>query len=205
MKKFRSSLGLLIGYHGCDRAVAEKILAGEDELRESTNSYDWLGPGVYFWIDNPLLAFGWAKNTALREPKKIKEPYVLGAYINPGICLNLADAQESAQLRLVYEDQGKFLKQLGLENTFDPETKEYIDRNLDCATIKLLHQLRFEKTEPAFDSVFGVFESGKPLFEGSALKSRTHMQIAVRTHNEHCNILGYFRPMDLFQKVVKGK
>lgn len=37
---------LVIGFHGCDLSVADKIITGKDELRPSKNSYDWLGHGI---------------------------------------------------------------------------------------------------------------------------------------------------------------
>ena len=41
--------GFVLAYHGCDREVGERILAGEEQVRPSANDYDWLGPGAYFW------------------------------------------------------------------------------------------------------------------------------------------------------------
>lgn len=35
---------MVLAYHGCDAAVAERLLAGEP-FRESVNDYDWLGAG----------------------------------------------------------------------------------------------------------------------------------------------------------------
>lgn len=52
--------GLVLGYHGCDREVAERVLAGKTEVRSSTNAFDWLGSGVYFWENNPRRALSWA-------------------------------------------------------------------------------------------------------------------------------------------------
>ena len=40
--------GFVMAYHGCDRAVGERILAGAEHVRPSGNDYDWLGPGAYF-------------------------------------------------------------------------------------------------------------------------------------------------------------
>ena len=34
---------LIIGFHGCDQTVVDKVLAGEEKLLASTNDYDWLG------------------------------------------------------------------------------------------------------------------------------------------------------------------
>ncbi len=44
----RLSTSFVLGYHGCEAAVAEKLLAGEP-FKASSNDYDWLGPGIYFW------------------------------------------------------------------------------------------------------------------------------------------------------------
>ena len=43
---------LVIGFHGCDQSVVEKVIAGKTELLASTNDYDWLGSGIYFWENN---------------------------------------------------------------------------------------------------------------------------------------------------------
>ncbi len=39
---------VVLAYHGCDAAVAERLLAGEP-FQNSENDHDWLGAGVYFW------------------------------------------------------------------------------------------------------------------------------------------------------------
>ena len=43
---------LVIGFHGCDQSVVEAVIAGKTELLASTNDYDWLGNGIYFWENN---------------------------------------------------------------------------------------------------------------------------------------------------------
>jgi len=51
------SFGITLGFHGCDRKVGEKILAGpQKHLKVSTNPYDWLGSGAYFWENDPARA-----------------------------------------------------------------------------------------------------------------------------------------------------
>ena len=54
----------VLGYHGCDSEVGERVLAGEMELKPSTNPYDWLGTGIYFWENNPGRALAWARMAA---------------------------------------------------------------------------------------------------------------------------------------------
>jgi hypothetical protein len=42
----------VIGYHGCSAAFARRLVTDRAMLKEwqpSTNSYDWLGKGIYFW------------------------------------------------------------------------------------------------------------------------------------------------------------
>ena len=43
------SHSLAIGYHGCDRSLAGRIVAGQTELKPSENAWDWLGHGIYLW------------------------------------------------------------------------------------------------------------------------------------------------------------
>lgn len=43
----------VLGYHGCDAKVGEKILGSSDHVSPSGNAYDWLGAGAYFWENSP--------------------------------------------------------------------------------------------------------------------------------------------------------
>ena len=43
MDRRPNSFRPILGYHGCDRAVAGQVLSGDTDLRLSENSYDWLG------------------------------------------------------------------------------------------------------------------------------------------------------------------
>jgi len=41
--------GLILGFHGCDEAIRDKVVSEKGFLlSESRNDYDWLGNGVYF-------------------------------------------------------------------------------------------------------------------------------------------------------------
>ena len=87
------SHSLAIGYHGCDRNLAGRIVAGKTELKPSENAWDWLGHGIYLWEDSPARALRWAEAEAGRAGSKIKSPAVLGAVVDLGNCLNLADTE----------------------------------------------------------------------------------------------------------------
>jgi len=60
MQRSRFSLAPLLGYHGCEREVGEIVLAGKSILQPSANDYDWLGRGVYFWVDSYQRGYDWA-------------------------------------------------------------------------------------------------------------------------------------------------
>ena len=84
----------ITGFHSCDREVGLRILNGKDQLTVSTNEWDWLGPGVYFWEQNPARALEYAIDSANNKQKNrvpIKIPFVLGAIIELGNCLNLLE------------------------------------------------------------------------------------------------------------------
>ena len=180
----------VIGHHGCSRADATKLLKGSP-FRFSTKSYDWLGTGAYFWLDDPARAIAWARGA------KRADPVVLRAELDLDLCLDMRhpEAQE------LYEQEFEYLREkaarLGLnplvENTDvrgDPLCEKKL-RNRDCLIINSLCE-RIEKLAgvallageepilPPFTSVFGVFQEGGPLAEGSGLHRDSHVQIAVR-------------------------
>lgn len=44
---------LVLGDHGCEKSVADRVLTGDDTLWKSEKSYDGLGSGIYFWKHGP--------------------------------------------------------------------------------------------------------------------------------------------------------
>jgi hypothetical protein len=44
---------LVLGDHGCEKSVADRVLTGDDTLRKSEKRHDWLGSGIYFWEHGP--------------------------------------------------------------------------------------------------------------------------------------------------------
>jgi hypothetical protein len=184
----------LLGYHGCDISLVNRIISGEEKhLEPSKNDHDWLGRGAYFWIDSPARAFEWAKHPSGARASEITTPAVLGAVIQPGRCLNLTDIQAAEALRrayLIYESS-TILAGQPLPRNETEVNGIFLRRKLDCAVINSLHQMRLDDNEPAYDSVLGVFEEGEFVFEGSGIREKTHIQMAV-LNIEEC-IKGYFR------------
>lgn len=181
----RNSLGPLVLYHGCDEEVAESVLSGDVPLQPSENDYDWLGPGIYFWVDSPDRAWAWAKERRQR-------PSVVGAFAYPGHCLNLTDYGVMNELALAYEAAKGISEAAGTALPENSALQNGISmrRQLDCAVIQMVHKIRKAEGMDAYDTVYGIFEGGEQVYPGAGFKNKTHVQIAV------CNpemILGYFR------------
>lgn len=177
------SLSLVVGYHGCDREVAERVIAGDDGLRASGHRWEWLGHGIYFWEDSPARALRWAQE----GPRKIKQPAVLGAVIQLGHCLNLADAEALAYVKAAHGTYQQTCKASGS----DPAQNRGPVRSLDCAVMETLHRLREEEGLTAFDTVRGFFMEGQPVYPEAGFRELDHVQICVRNPQR---ILGCFWP-----------
>lgn len=177
----------ILGYHGCDKAVGERILKGET-FRQSSNDYDWLGPGIYFWEANPLRGLDFAREAKKRPASKIKQPFVIGAVISLGLCLDLTTSAGIEQVRTAYNA----LRELAAVSSVElpQNTGDGLLRRLDCAVIQMVHTIRSDRGEQPIDSVKGVFVEGERVYEGSGFHEKTHIQIAVR--NSNC-IKGVFR------------
>lgn len=92
----------ITAYHGCDRSVGEKVLAGEIKLEAGDSHYGMLGKGVYFWENDFELAMKTIKLIKKLSPNrkhKINEPFVIGCVIDPGNCLDLTSSDGWAVLK----------------------------------------------------------------------------------------------------------
>jgi hypothetical protein len=90
----------VIGYHGCDAAIAEQLLGGAATFQESANDYDWLGRGIYFWEFGADRAWQWAKDATRRG--RVGRPAVVGAILQLGECFDLLDTQFTRALNEAY-------------------------------------------------------------------------------------------------------
>lgn len=183
------STSFILGYHGCSSEVAESVLQGDD-FRPSTNVYDWLGSGVYFWEANPKRGLEYYREMQARKKKSHEDEAVVGAVIDLGYCLDLTT---SSAIQLVQASYS------GLVETIEKSAKtlpanrggdDRLKRELDCAVINYLNGLLKEAKEPQFDTVRGIFLEGKEIYPGAGFLEKTHIQIAVR--NLDC-IKGVFR------------
>lgn len=189
----------VFGFHGCDRTVGEKVLYGDVPMNPSTNDYDWLGHGIYFWESNPFRAYEFAgdlvKNPRIKK-QSIKEPFVIGAVIDLGRCLNLIETRSLELVRKAYEALKELSEKEGNPMPKDQRSiktgEDLLIRKLDCAVIETLHAMNDEFGFDPYDSVRGVFWEGEDLYPDAGFKEKNHIQICVR--NIAC-IKGYFRPL----------
>jgi hypothetical protein len=189
----------VLGFHGCDERVGERVLAGQTHLRSSGNVYDWLGHGIYFWENSPKRALQWAEYVAAHPKRfatRIERPFVLGAIIDLGRCLDLTEAGSLEIVKAGYEDMKRGFDAVGAPlPTNDPAgdtDEDLVKRKLDCAVINFVHELRENEHLDPFDSVRGAFFEGRPLYEGARISAKTHIQLCVRNS---AAIHGYFRPL----------
>lgn len=183
----RLSFGFVLGYHGCDRAVGEDLLAGVP-FRASENDYDWLGPGVYFWEANPLRGLEYAGEAMKRRGSRIKEPFVVGAVIDLGRCLDLTTTFGVVTVQRGHSSLKRSREEAG--TAMPQNSGDRLRRPLDCAVVQRVHAIFEDAGLPSLDSVRGVFTEGSPAYEGSGFDAKTHIQVAVC--NPEC-IKGVFR------------
>jgi predicted transcriptional regulator len=181
----------VVGFHGCEKRIRDRIVSQKEEIRRSGNDYDWLGHGVYFWDNDCERALDFAKEQ--QRNGKINEPAVLGAYIDLGDCLDLINHHNLYSLKDVYQ-QLKLTNEMSgspLPTNKISKTGDMLLRHLDCAVINLYHELRKKNGMAPYDSVRGVFWEGEDLYPGAGMKEKNHIQICVR--NMDC-IKGFFIP-----------
>jgi hypothetical protein len=185
----------VFGYHGCDRRLADNVLAGKVKLTASTNAYDWLGSGIYFWEHGPARAMEWARAQARRKASHIRNPAILGAVIQLGHCFDLLDTRFTRELAFVAAKLGDLLR---LEEKTLPENEpagkrdfDWLKRHRDCFVLEYAIPLIGATSGIVFQTVRGVFQEGEPAFAGAGIKLKSHIQITVR--DPQC-IIGYFRP-----------
>jgi hypothetical protein len=191
--------GLILGFHGCDESVALKVLTGEEFLKKSVNSYDWLGHGIYFWENSPSRAMEFAMHLqkfSSRSKGRIAKPAVIGAVIDLGFCLDLLDFDNLQLLKTSYK-----VLRLSSSGFVDfPRNKsiggigDLLLRELDCAVIETMHTSREDSRQSPFDSIRGVFYEGEELYPNAGFRDKDHIQICVR--NPNC-IKGFFVPRKL--------
>lgn len=188
----RPHTSFVIGFHGCGRELAMKLVSGEESLRAQEREYHWLGYGIYFWENDRDRAYEWALEKASRS--ELNEPCVIGAVIELGRCLDLSVRENVPLVKAAHESLSELYAASNKDmpkNTVapkDPRKKDKVMRKLDCAVLN--HLIAMD--DKGFDTVRGLFVEGDPVYDGAEIYEKTHAEIAVR--NPKC-IRGLFLPM----------
>ena len=190
----------VLGFHGCDKSVAKKLLQDKPTFKQSKNNYDWLGNGMYFWENDPNRAWEYVNEAKKRNPEKYPNPTVIGAVLDLGHCLNLTENRYKNLLKDTYRKYKNFTIEMGAEMFQNKEAYESdhdkLLRPLDRAVIEFLHATNIEEQD--FDSVRGMFIEGTELYDGAGFHEKTHVQIAIRNP---LMIKGYFRVISEHEEI----
>jgi hypothetical protein len=195
-----------IGFHGCDLETAKKIICDRHTFKPSDNEYDWLGPGVYFWENSPERARAFAfeqmgRATKVRASRSfpyrnVGIPAVIGAVLDLGLCLDLTNQTCLEEMKAGYERLKHSMQVAGLKMPINDGTTlagDKWNRQLDCAVINMVHEMRRQARHAPYESVRSPFYEGNKLFPGTEFTEKAHVQIAIR--NPNC-IKGTFWPRE---------
>lgn len=188
---------IFIGYHGCSKETAEKLVnSPKVEVTFSKNKYDWLGNGFYIWENSYDRALDFI-NSKLERAKKNGEPdfepVVIGVTYTLGNCLDLTTVEGLSLLKTGFEPYEKLVKngkQVTLKNKSPKKNGDILIRDLDCFVINLVVAAWNNKYQSnPIDSARGVFWEGEDLYETAGFKTKNHIQICIK--NAQC-MLGFF-------------
>jgi hypothetical protein len=193
---YSSRPGLILAFHGTDKSVVQKVVSETQHLEISSNIWDWLGHGAYFWENSPARALEFAETSSKRN-SKIKNPAVLGAVLDLGYCLDLLDYKNLSILKAAYEIRKEVVETSGFALPQNKPSKgdhnDLLVRELDCFVVETVHDINRLRNQKPFDSVKGVFWEGPPLYPNAGFREKDHIQICVR--NPNC-IKGFFIPRE---------
>jgi len=189
---------LVLAYHGCDAVTRDDLVSRRlDALDHSQNAYDWLGPGTYFFEDDPQRAINFAKQSAanpaaLYTKRPIVTPAVVGAVLCLTSCLDMTTQAGLTEFQLTLD----VLKRSGFPLAHNDKNRPLL-RKLNNQVFTSLHGLREkmhrpEDPFPPYQVVRGAFMQGDPLGdEYSGFSRDGHIQLAVR---EPSAVVGWFIP-----------
>ena len=159
------------GYHGTSRDKAQEII--ERGFDFSTNDYDWLGTGVYFFQDAPVRALAWARERYPDDPAVVKSELRLEN------CIDLLDV---GWYPIIRETYSMFVEEYRKANIplprQDPQKSKA--HRLDCAFFNYIVEKVFASRNVTIDSIRAVFNEGDRIYPSSAIFDRSHIQILIR-------------------------
>jgi len=167
----RLSTSFILGYHGCDRHVDERLLAGE-AFQASTDDYDWLGPGVYFWEANPRRGFEFATEAALRRGSSIQ-----GRHWSRDRPRKLSGFDHQCRSSFRCEAHKDLIGTLSQTGCTPPVNSTDTRRRSHCAVILRVHAIVQKSASTPIDTVKAAFIEGPPLCPTAGFHEKTHTQM----------------------------
>lgn len=128
---YQKSPQTVLAFHGCDRSTAEEILnSWEKHLSPSENTYDWLGTGIYFWLNDPFRAYEWACEDLEYSINNLNEQKLENKRPDEG-----AGIKEKSHIQICVRNtnciKGYFLPRIALEcNLVDVVVKKTYNGNM---------------------------------------------------------------------------
>ncbi|MBU2123033.1 MAG: hypothetical protein KJ999_21695 [Gammaproteobacteria bacterium] len=195
---------ITLAFHGCDITTRDDLVTGViPHLRSSTNEYDWLGNGSYYFENDSTRALHYAQYTAAHPELNLTKdpigtPAVVGVVLDVSRWLDMT-TQEGienyrnalATLLAGFEARGQTPP---ANKAAFPEDEDLIHRSLDRAVYELIHSLR--QTELAkgmaaadaskvidmapYQATRGAFKQGVQVGATSSVHAGNHVQIALR-------------------------
>ena len=166
---------VVVGYHGTCGTTAHAIVA-EQRIVVKPHSYDWLGPGAYFWEDYIDRAWRWACDReavrAAREGRPYEPVGVVRAEIRLGTCV---DFGELSFRHLLQEADEELVRQHTAAGTDVPVNHGALHR-YDCAVVDIL----CKEMDVAVDTVRAIFPEGQTLNPRTSLLTNSHLHLCVR-------------------------
>jgi len=192
---------LVVGYHGCDQATCDALVAGKTQLRPSSNPYDWLGDGIYFFEGDWRRALKFAvascnrpQDRLTREP--VRSAALVGAILRVGDWLDMSTQKGIEEFARTYRDMISRGRVVPPNKQANGNDSDWILRRMDRQVFNQIHNNRKTLNMLPYDAVRGPFPQGNPVAPSSSIRSGTHVQIALR--NSAC-VLGYFAPIEAFE------
>lgn len=166
--------------HATTQDIATTIL--QEGFKNSQNSYDWLGSGIYFFQEAPNFAYHWA--TQDRKEGQLDDVALIAADIDVTGFIDLLDYEWGGTLKDTYrslDEQGDpdFRKVQERQQEFvlgsDKRQGHWLDRYVLEASVTML-----EANDIYITGIRSAFWEGSRLYPKSHLMDRQHIQIAVR-------------------------
>lgn len=158
----------VIGFHGTDHAAVPHLLVGD--IRQSDQHFEWLGSGFYLWQDSPWRAQAWAVD------RFGDDAAVVAARVSLDGCLDLLNPQWHHVLN---EADDQYVNDCLTHGRLPARNRPSGNRARDWAVINWYCERAAEEGLQV-RSVRAIFEEGDPIFEASAIRTLSHVRIAVR-------------------------